>query len=138
LKVVVDTCIAKLATFPTAQNPSALVVQLASKGLVEWWASPAILDEYSSVLGDEPQFLADIFGCVNNCYPLTELQVISHEPDNRFVECAMAASADFIVTVNTARGHFDRKQYGPAAVVTPGQFVDLPRVQRLIRRLTSA
>jgi hypothetical protein len=44
------------------------------------------------------------------CYPLTELSVIRHEPDNRFLECALAADADFIVTVNTAPGHFDRKQ----------------------------
>ena len=36
------------------------------------------------------------------CYPLTELSVIRHEPDNRFLEYALAADAEFIVTVNTA------------------------------------
>ena len=35
--------------------------------------------------------------------------------DNRFLECALAASAEVIVTVNTARGHFDRKQYQTVA-----------------------
>jgi hypothetical protein len=35
------------------------------------------------------------------CYPLTELSVIRHEPDNRFLECSLAADAEFIVTVNT-------------------------------------
>lgn len=38
------------------------------------------------------------------CYPLTELSVIRHEPDNRFLECALAANAEYIVTVNTAPG----------------------------------
>jgi hypothetical protein len=44
---------------------------------------------------------------------------IRHEPDNRFLECALAADAEFIVTVNTAPGHFDRKQY--QAVTVHGQ-----------------
>jgi predicted nucleic acid-binding protein len=36
------------------------------------------------------------------CYPATELSVVRHEPDNRFLECALAVDAEFIVTVNTA------------------------------------
>jgi hypothetical protein len=58
------------------------------------------------------------------CHPLTELSVIRHEPDNRFLECALAVGADFIVTVNTAAGHFDRKNYQDAAVVRPGEFLE--------------
>jgi predicted nucleic acid-binding protein len=45
------------------------------------------------------------------------MSVICHEPDNRFLECALAASAAFIVTVNTAPGHFDRKAHGQVSVV---------------------
>jgi hypothetical protein len=55
------------------------------------------------------------------CYPLTELSVIRHEPDNRFLECALAADAEFIVTVNTAPGHFDRKQYQSVNVARPSE-----------------
>jgi hypothetical protein len=33
------------------------------------------------------------------CYPLTELGVNRHQPHNRFLECALAANAEFIVTV---------------------------------------
>jgi predicted nucleic acid-binding protein len=69
------------------------------------------------------------------CHPLTELNVIRHEPDNRFLECALAASAEFIVTVNTAPGHFDRKQYQTVAVVRPGEFLNLAAVGRLVERL---
>lgn len=69
-----------------------------------------MLEEYADVLSDHPDFIAEITECCRLCHPLTELRVIRHEPDNRFLECALAASADLIVTVNTARGHFERKQ----------------------------
>jgi hypothetical protein len=41
--------------------------------------------------------------------PAFALSVIRHEPDNSFLECALPASAEFIVTVNTAPEHNDRK-----------------------------
>jgi predicted nucleic acid-binding protein len=111
LRVVLDTCILKLATFPARDNISALVFELARSGLIEAWASPAILEEYGDVLGDDPDFVAEIVESCRVCYPLTELRVIRHEPDNRFLECAFAANADYIITVNTASGHFDQRQY---------------------------
>ena len=93
------------ATFPADNNASALIYELAHAGLLEAWVSPAILEEYADVLGDHPEFVAGIVESVPVCYPLTELNVIRHEPDNRFLECALAADVDFIVTVNTAPGH---------------------------------
>ena len=65
--------------------------------------SPAILEEYAHVLGDHPEFVAEIVESLV-CYPLTELSVIRHEPDNRFLDCALAANAQYIVTVNTLPG----------------------------------
>ncbi len=102
LRVVLDTCILKLAPFTAENNASALIFELAGAGLIEAWVSPAILEEYADVLGDQPEFVAELVESVFVCYPLTELRVIRHEPDNRFLECALAASAEFIVTVNTA------------------------------------
>jgi predicted nucleic acid-binding protein len=67
---------------------------------------------------------------------LTELNIIRHEPDNRFLECALVASAEFIVTVNTAPGHFDRKQYQTASVARPGEFLNIPEVGRLVKKLS--
>ena len=107
LRVVLDTCILKLATFPAENNASALIYELARAGLIEAWVSPAILEEYADVLGNHPEFVAEIVESFPVCYPLTELSVIRHEPDNRFLECALAANAEFIITVNTAPGHFD-------------------------------
>jgi hypothetical protein len=91
LRVVLDTCILKLATFPADNNFSALIYEPARAGLIEAWATPAILEEYADVLGDHPEFVAEIVESFPVCYPLTELSVIRHEPDNRFLECALAA-----------------------------------------------
>ena len=93
LRVVLDTCILKLATFPADNNASALIYELAHAGLIEAWVSPAILEEYADVLGDHPEFVAEIVENFPVCYPLTELSVIRH---------ALAANAEFILTVNTA------------------------------------
>ena len=103
MRVVLDTCILKLATFPGENNASALIFELAHAGLIEAWVSPAILEEYADVLADHPEFVAEIVDRFPICYPLTDLSVIRHEPDNRFLECALAVSAEFIVTVNTAQ-----------------------------------
>ncbi len=130
MRVVLDTCILKLATFPADNNASALICELARAGLIEAWVTPAILE----VLGDHPEFVAEIVDSFAVCYPLTELSVIRHEFDNRFLECALAVSAEFIVTVNTAPGHFDRKQYQAVSVARPGEFLNVPEVGRLVKK----
>ncbi len=94
-----------------------------------------MLDEYAAVLAPEPELLALIHERFEVCYPLIGLDCIRHEPDNRFVECALAISADFLITVNTARGHFDQKRYGATRVVTPGEFLNLPVVQPLLEKI---
>jgi len=94
-----------------------------------------MLEEYSVVLADEPELLALVQVQFQVCYPLVALDCVKHEPDNRFVECALAIDADYLVTVNTARGHLDKPAYGQTRVVTPGAFLDLPDVQRLLRRV---
>lgn len=107
-------------------------------GLVEAWASPATLEEHADVLRDHPVFLAEIVAACAMCYPLTELSVIRHEPDNRFLECALAVRADYLVTVNTAPGHFDRRHFGTVRVVRPREFLGLPDVGRLVMQLVEA
>jgi predicted nucleic acid-binding protein len=113
------------------------VFELARARLINAWVSPAILEEYADVLGDRPDFVAEILANCELCHPLTELRIIRHEPDNRFLECAIASSADYLITVNTARGHFDQKQYQSIRVVTPGEFLNLQPVGVLIDRLLS-
>jgi hypothetical protein len=93
----------KLATLPNPVNPAALIVEPFLAGDLPAWASPAMIEEYKEVLSDQPELLQRILSNLELCYPLTELDVIRHKPDNRFLECALAVPVDFIVTVNTAR-----------------------------------
>ena len=93
-----------------------------------------MLEEYSVVLADEPELLGLIQSHFQICYPLVQLNCIRHEPDNRFVESALAVEADYLLTVNTAPGHFDQPAYGWARVRTPGAFVNLPAVRRWLER----
>ena len=134
MKVILDTCILKLATLPNPVNPAALIVELVFAGDLQAWASPAMIEEYQEVLADAPELLQRILSKLELCYPLTELDVIRHQPDNRFLECALAVSADFIITVNPARGHFDRSDYQGVRVVTPGVFLNWPAVQKLVQK----
>jgi hypothetical protein len=134
LKLVVDTCIVKMASFPAENNPAALIVQMGLNGLFEWWVTPAILDEYTDVMGGDDGFLAEVIDSIHCCYPLNELSVISHEPDNRFVEAALSVGADYLITVNCARGHFDKPFYGDTQVMSPGRFVNSQVAASLLRR----
>ena len=77
MRVVLDTCILKLATFPIENNASALIYELSRAGLIEAWGSPAILEEYADVLGDYPEFVAEIVESFPVCYPLTESSMSS-------------------------------------------------------------
>jgi predicted nucleic acid-binding protein len=132
LKVVLDTCVLKLATLPNPVNPAALILALCLADKIHTWASPAMIEEYQEVLADHPDLLQRIVSAVEPCYPLTELDVIRHKPDNRFLECSLAVPVDFIITVNTARGHFDQPDYQGVKVLTPGVFVNLPVVRKLV------
>lgn len=78
MRVVLDTCILKLATFPAENNASAVIFELARAGLIEPWVSPAILEEYADVLGDHPKFVAEIVESFPVWYPLTELRAPRH------------------------------------------------------------
>jgi hypothetical protein len=43
--------------------------------------------------------------------------------------------ADYLITVNTARGHFDQPAYGGTRVIRPGAFVHVPEVKPQVLRL---
>ncbi|HEY6900854.1 MAG TPA: PIN domain-containing protein, partial [Puia sp.] len=55
--------------------------------------------------------------------PSIKLSVIADEPDNRMLELAVTAQADYIVTGNTK--DFTFSQYEGVKIVTPEQLVGL-------------
>jgi hypothetical protein len=40
-------------------------------------------------------------------------------------------------TINAASGHFDQKQYQSVRVATPGEFLNVDSVSKLVRRIIS-
>ncbi len=54
--------------------------------------------------------------------PSIKLNVIKDEPDNRFLELALTAQADFIITGNT--NHFNFSEYEGVRIVGPKFFYE--------------
>ncbi len=92
----------------------------------------AILEEYADVLGDHPEFVAEIVASFPVFYPLTELSVIRH---------ALAANAEFILTVNMAPRALRSEAVSSGKRARSGEFLNVPEAgrteeahSRLIRR----
>ena len=55
--------------------------------------------------------------------PTQRLDVFKEdEPDNRILECAAKAKADFIITGNTK--HFSFEEFRGSKIVTPREFIN--------------
>ncbi|MDD5641907.1 MAG: PIN domain-containing protein, partial [Syntrophales bacterium] len=56
--------------------------------------------------------------------PKVPVNVVKMDPaDNKFLECALACQADFLITGNTK--HFSFKEFHQTKVVGPGEFLEL-------------
>lgn len=113
-RVVLDTNGIVSATLKP-QGLEAAVLLLGLQGIVELCVSQAILTEYQGVLGrprferDPKQisrFLAQLESHSSPFQPTRTLSACSDEPDNRFLECAEAAGADYLVIGN--KRHFPK------------------------------
>src|ERR687895_629561 len=102
--------------FPAIPNPDAIpasLVGLATEGSVKLFLTPEILEEYREVLkrpkfafdpSSVDAFLQDIEKAAGMVYPTKRVRRALDEPDNRFLECAKAAKAHYLVTGN--KKHF--------------------------------
>ena len=109
-KAVYDTNIIISAALSPSGIPSSLFA-LAVDGTVQLYVSPVILEEYSEVL-HRPKF------------ELSE-QVITDlmrrmTSDNRFLECAQEAGAEYVVTGN--KRHFPFPEFEGIKIVSPAEF----------------
>jgi uncharacterized protein len=127
--VVLDTNVVVSAHL-SALGPSFRIYHFVLLHRLRLFVSEPIIAEYEAVLL-RPKFripsekvaesLALIRTCATVVLPAKRLAESVDEPDNRFLECAEAAAADYLVTGN--RGHF------PAAwkrtrVVTPRELLE--------------
>ena len=131
LKVVFDTNVVVSAALYEKSLP-ALLLSLGLEDKVRFFVSPALLNEYEAVL-KRPRFklgqrqITELMGKINRkaliVTPTKRLKIIeADEPDNRVLECAIKAEADFIITGN--KRHFPFEEFKGSKIVTPREFIN--------------
>ncbi len=131
LKVVFDTNVIVSAALYEKSLP-ALLLSLGLEDKVRFFVSPALLHEYEAVL-KRPRFklshreITELMGKINRkaliVTPTKRLKILkADEPDNRILECAIEADADFIITGN--KKHFPFEEFKGSKIVTPREFIN--------------
>ncbi|MDD5543149.1 MAG: putative toxin-antitoxin system toxin component, PIN family [Acidobacteriia bacterium] len=129
ITVVLDTNIV-VSAFLNEDGLEAAVLDLALNRRLSLILSEPILDEYTRVLhrrklGLDPKkinhALTQIRHIARMVKPTKAVSASKDDPDNRFLECAEASSADFLVTGNTR--HFP-KEWKTTSVVTARQLIE--------------
>jgi putative PIN family toxin of toxin-antitoxin system len=131
LKIVFDTNVIVSAALYQTSLP-ALLLSLALEHKLRIFVSPALLNEYGEVL-KRPRFkltqeeITELMDKINEkaviIMPTQKLAVFKEdESDNRILECATKAKADFIITGNTK--HFSFKTFRGCKIVTPREFIN--------------
>jgi putative PIN family toxin of toxin-antitoxin system len=110
LRLVLDTNIVISAALkPEGLQRTVLILALTKPAKL--YVSPSILREYRDVLarpklqirkGLQQQFLQLIDKRSRHVTPTSHFQITSDPDDNKFVECAEVARADYLVTGNIA------------------------------------
>jgi uncharacterized protein len=129
IKVVLDTNVI-VSALNFAGKP-AEVFDLAIAGEVANIISDHIITEVKNILmrkfswepaeAEDAGTLLRLFSKGVN--PKRRLKIISHEPDNRILECAVAGKADFIISGD--RHLTDLEDFQGIKIVTPARFLNL-------------
>ena len=131
LKVVLDTNVLVSALLKPASTPE-LVVSLILQKQVIFCVSGPIFTEYEEVLRREKfksldlekveSFLSRLKDKAWWVAPRIHLNIIeTDQEDNRFLECAQEAKADFLITGNTK--HFPFRKFRKTMIVSPAEFM---------------
>ena len=131
LKVIFDTNVIVSAALHEESLP-ALLLSLGLEGKVRFFVSPALLNEYETVL-KRPRFklghqeTADLIEKIKQkavmVTPTRELEILKEdETDNRILECAAKAKVDFVITGN--KRHFPFEDFKGSKIVTPREFIN--------------
>ena len=130
LKLVIDTnVVISAALKPEGLQRTTFILAITKPARL--YVSQLILEEYADVLsrpelkirkGLRRQLLQLIRNRSNLVVPSRRLEVSSDPDDNRFLECADAARADYLVTGNLR--HFPRF-WKKTKIITPREFIGL-------------
>ena len=130
VRVVLDANLVVSAAINPTGLPRTVFVACVTKP-ASLFVSEAILAEYTGVLarrelriprGLQQRFLQEIRSRAGLVRTIRQLRVALDLDDDKFLECADAARADYLVTGNTR--HFP-KFWKCTKVVTPKEFVEL-------------
>ena len=134
MRVVLDTnVIVSGLNFPGNER---LVLELALRGRFEFYVSTFILEEAAGVLGRKfdwdaersSQALRALGNAATVLYPRRLPEVIEGgHADNRILECAVEASADYLVT-GDRRHLLPLEEHRGARIVNAPQFLSALRV----------
>jgi uncharacterized protein len=128
-QAVYDTNVIVSGTLKSDSIPGALV-SFAMQGAVQIFLSPTLLAEYTEVLkrpvfGFNPKtvnfFLSELENTAIMVYPAMRVTSALDEPDNRILECALEAKAQYVITGN--RKHFPFAQFKGIKILTPREFI---------------
>jgi putative PIN family toxin of toxin-antitoxin system len=134
VRVVLDTNVLLSACW-TPTGLEAKIVTLALSGTVTACVSPMVLGEYRDVLlrpkfagfrGLAIQTLTEFERTALLVNPTEAVKVSTDDDDNRFLECAVAAKAEFLVTGNLR--HYP-DSFGPTRIVNGRGFFELSSVR---------
>ena len=131
LRVVVDTNVMVSATISKSGLP-AQVIALARWEKIKLLSSPAILDEFERVLGENlnyrPKRIEEAVSFIKEfatvIEPKQRLNIITtDEPDNRILECAQEGKAHVIVS-GDRRHLLPLKEFVGIKIVSPTVFME--------------
>jgi putative PIN family toxin of toxin-antitoxin system len=130
IRAVVDTNVVVSGLLSPAGN-EALILLAIHQGLVHPCFSEEILEEYAAVLArpkfafppDEIAAVLTMFRRQGELFVAAAAAATSSDPgDTKFLQCAAAADADYIVTGN--KRDFPDTAYGVTRVVSAGELLD--------------
>lgn len=133
MKVVIDTNVIVSALLKSDSIP-ALIVSLILQKHIKVCLSSEIFIEYTEVFNykklkalnhaDVQDLLLSIKENALWFSPKESIEIIKDDPDdNKFLECAFEAQADFFITGNTK--HFTIDTFHQIQIVKPKQFLDI-------------
>jgi uncharacterized protein len=130
IRAVIDTNVLVSGLLSPTGN-EALILLTIHQGLVHPCFSQEILEEYAAVLArpkfafpsDEITAVLAMFRRQGELFLPEASSAASSDPgDTKFLQCAEAAQADYIVTGN--KRHFPETSYGVTRVVNAGELLD--------------
>ncbi len=131
LKVVLDTNVLVSALLNRDGLP-AFILALARRRIIRLCLTVEIFEEYEAVLNrkkfrhirnDGLSVLSSLSKEALRVESNTRLNLIANDPaDNKFIECAVDAGADFLITGNNK--HFPFRSYRKLQIVTPKEFIE--------------